>query len=226
MGPFPATLGVILAGGLSRRMGGNDKTLLRLQGQTLLAHVTNRLGPQCESIVLSANGDPSRFAETGLPVVPDTVPDHPGPLAGLLAAMDWCVSKKPFVEWIVSVPCDTPFIPTDLVERLHAARNDSHGAMACAASGSRQHYVTGLWSVSLRERLRRALVLDGMRRVEDWVKSHDFAIAVWPLEPIDPFFNINTPADLGLAASMLNCAPLDTSGPWQVGSNTEEGCDG
>jgi len=203
----PSTLGVILAGGLSRRMGGVEKTLLRLQGRTLLEHVAHRLAPQCESLILNANGNASRFDETSLPVVPDSVPDYPGPLAGILAAMEWAASNKPFVEWIVSTPSDTPFIPLDLVDRLHAARNNSRSAVACAASGSQPHYTTALWPISLRDHLRQALVSEDIRRVEDWVKRHDLAMASWPNEPSDPFFNINTPDDLR-AATMLSNALL------------------
>lgn len=222
MTPFPDTLGVILAGGRSRRMGGADKTLLQLQGWTLLAHVVNRLRPQCESIILNANGDPSRFAEMNLPFVPDTVPDHPGPLAGLLAGMDWSISNKPSVKWIVSVPGDTPFIPANLVERLHAVRETARTAAAYATSGSQRHYATGLWPVSLRDHLRHALALEGMRRVEDWVNAHEPAVAVWPLEPIDPFFNINTPGDLRTAIAMVSHTPLRSSGLRQDGFRTQE----
>lgn len=200
MAPFHATLGVILAGGLSRRMGGTDKTLLRLQGRTLIEHVADRLAPQCESMVINANGDASRFAETGLPVVPDSVPDHPGPLAGILAGMEWAAKNKPIVKWVVSVPGDTPFIPMDLVERLHTARDNSRSAVACAESGSRPHYTTALWPISLRDYLLQALVSEGTRRVEDWAKAHGLVTVSWPTDPIDPFFNINTPDDLRTAA--------------------------
>lgn len=222
MAPRPDTLGVILAGGLARRMGGIDKTLLRLDGQTLLAHVVSRLTPQCDGILLNANSDASRFAAIDLPVAPDTVPNYPGPLAGLLAAMDWSIGNRPSVRWIVSVPGDTPFIPANLVERLHAAREASPSAIAHAASGSRQHYTTGLWPVSLRDHLHDALVLGGTRRVEEWVKPHDPAIAVWPSEPVDPFFNINTPDDLRVAAAMLSRTPLSPIKLGNDGAWTQE----
>lgn len=204
MTPVPDTLGVILAGGLARRMGGGDKPLLMLAGQPLLTHLAHRLRPQCESIILNANGDVSRFAGMGLPVVPDPVPDHPGPLAGLLAAMDWAIENKPSIDWIISVPGDTPFIPMDLVARLHAARNSSGNAIVCAASGAWRHYTTGLWPVSLRDDLHRAVTLEGVRRVEDWAKRHGLTAVSWPEEPIDPFFNINTPGDLDAANVMLS----------------------
>jgi molybdenum cofactor guanylyltransferase len=213
MTPLSATLGVILAGGLARRMGGIDKTLLKLQGKTLLAHVARRLEPQCESLILNANGDASRFAEIKLPVVQDTLPHHPGPLAGLLATMEWAAQNKPSVRWIVSVPGDTPFIPLDLVERLHAVRNASQGSIICAISGSRQHHATGLWPISLHNALRDALAREGIHRVEDWAKLYGLATASWPNEPFDPFFNINTYDDLNAAANMLDHMQLSSRKP-------------
>ncbi|WP_341482646.1 molybdenum cofactor guanylyltransferase MobA [Microvirga solisilvae] len=196
-------MGVILAGGLSRRMGGIDKTLLELGGQALLSHVVRKLEPQCESMIVNANGNAGRFAQTHLTVVPDTVPNHPGPLAGLLAAMEWTARNNPSIEWIVSVPGDTPFIPMDLVERLHAARAASRSLIACAASGSRHHFATGLWPVSLCGNLRDALICKGLRRVEDWVRLHGLATASWSVDQVDPFFNINTPEDLDAAESFM-----------------------
>lgn len=208
MAPYPATLGVILAGGLAQRMGGDDKPLLRLQGQTLIAHIEQRLSPQCEGVILNANGDASRFAETNFPVVSDPIPDRPGPLAGILAALEWAARNRPSVRWIVSVPGDTPFIPADLVARLHGTRSALGCAVACASSKSQEHYTTGLWPVELHEDLRRALTIKGVRRVEDWARTHGLAIANWPVESSDPFFNINTPEDLITAEAMLHHAPL------------------
>lgn len=222
MAPFPPTLGVILAGGLARRMGGIDKPLLRLQGQTLLVHVVNRLSPQCECLILNANGDGSRFAGIGLPVVSDTASGHPGPLAGVLAGLEWAARNKPSVQWIVSVPGDTPFIPVNLVERLHAARSPSQSAIACAASGSREHYATGLWAVSLRHNLQEALTIRGIRRVEDWAKSHGLATATWPIEPMDPFFNINTHEDLAAAAAMLGDTRVGSRRLGNAGCSNQE----
>ncbi|WP_414473433.1 molybdenum cofactor guanylyltransferase MobA [Microvirga sp. M2] len=203
MGPYPATLGVILAGGLARRMGGGDKPLLTLGGRTLLASLEQRLSPQCEGLILNANDDPSRFAETGLPVVPDSVPGRPGPLAGVLAALEWAALHRPFVEWVISVPGDTPFIPADLVSRLHAEREAARQPLACAASGSHDHYAICLWPVALRQDLRHALTLEGVRRMEDWSRKRGLATATWPTEPFDPFFNINTPEELIAAQSFI-----------------------
>ncbi len=204
MTPTPATLGVILAGGLARRMGGADKALLPLQGRTLLMHVAQRLGPQCSRMLLSANGDPTRFEETKLPVAPDSPPGHLGPLAGILAALEWTALHHPSVEWVVSVPVDTPLIPADLVVRLHAARSSARRPIACAASGPREHYSIGLWPVGLRIDLRRALTGRGVRRVEAWARTHGLATASWPIEPFDCFFNINSPGDLDAAKALLS----------------------
>ena len=195
----PPTLGVILAGGLSRRMGGQEKSLVVLGGQTLLDHVRERLAPQCESLILNANGSSSRFDAIGLPVVPDVIPGHQGPLAGILTALEWTAAHRPRIEWVVSVPGDTPFIPKDLVRRLHKACREGQRPLACASSGEQTHFAVGLWPVSLRDDLRRAIVEKDMRSVRVWVSVHGCAEASWPIETVDPFFNINTPEDLARA---------------------------
>lgn len=196
MSPSPPTLGVILAGGLSRRMGGTDKALLPLAGRPLVEHVTARLAPQCESIILNANGDPARFGQMPFPAAPDSVADHPGPLAGILSALEWSAAHRPDIAWVVSAPADTPFIPHDLVLRLHEACNGTRNPIACAASGSQAHFAVGLWPVSLRHDLRQALVDQGVRSIRDWLHRHGYAEASWPAEPVDPFLNINTPEDM------------------------------
>jgi molybdopterin-guanine dinucleotide biosynthesis protein A len=194
----PPTLGLVLAGGLSRRMGGGDKPLLRLAGRPILSHVVERLQPQCDFLLLNANGDASRFAAQGLPVVADTIPDFAGPLAGILAGLDWLAENSPGTAWLVSVAADTPFIPADLVARLHRVRAESETPLASAASAGRQHHAIGLWPVSLRDDLRAAL-LSGERRLGAFIAGCGVAVAEWPAEPFDPFFNINTPEDLVLA---------------------------
>jgi molybdenum cofactor guanylyltransferase len=204
----PSALGVILAGGLSRRMGGNDKALLTLEGRTLLEHVAERLAPQCKSVILNANGDPSRFGKVHLPIVPDSVADRPGPLAGILAALEWCAVHRPDISWVVSAPADTPFIPKDLVMRLHKAlhetrKSETRKPIAYATSGSQAHFAVGLWSVSLRRDLRQALIQQGTRSIRDWLRRHDHAEAAWPAGPFDPFFNINTPEDLERAKVLV-----------------------
>jgi molybdopterin-guanine dinucleotide biosynthesis protein A len=192
----PSTIGVILAGGLARRMGGGDKSLRKICGRTILERVATRLAPQCDGVVLNANGDPSRFAALGLPVVADSVEGFAGPLAGVLAALDWTAANRAAIQFVVSIAGDCPFPPADLVARLHAARRASGAELAVAESGGRAHPVIGLWPVALREALRRALVVDGCRKVGAWTARYPLATAVWPIGDIDPFFNVNTIEDL------------------------------
>jgi molybdopterin-guanine dinucleotide biosynthesis protein A len=194
----PPTLGVLLAGGLARRMGGGDKPLKEIGGRTILERAVERLRPQCAALILNANGDPARFAFARLPVVPDDVPGFAGPLAGILAALDWAARNRPEVEWVVSAAADTPFLPHDFVSRLHAARAGAGVPLACAESGGRAHPVNALWPVSLRGDLRHALVDEDMRKIDRWTARHGIAHAGWPAEP-DPFFNANTPEDIAEA---------------------------
>jgi molybdopterin-guanine dinucleotide biosynthesis protein A len=196
---FPPTLGLVLAGGLARRMGGGDKALIRIGGATILDRVLACLSAQCAGIAINANGDPARFADTGLPVLADDVEGFVGPLAGVLAGLDFLVAKKPGIEWMLSVPGDCPFLPDDLVERLHQARRAAGTPLACARSGEWRHPVIALWPVALRADLRRALVEEGLRKIEAWTARHGVAIADWPAAPVDPFFNVNTPEDLAAA---------------------------
>ena len=197
--PYPETLGLVLAGGLARRMGGGDKALIEIGGVAILDRVLARLRPACAGIVLNANGDPARFARFGLPVVPDSVPDFAGPLAGILAGLDWAVTHAPEIAWIVSAPGDCPFLPHDLVARLHDARQRAGTPLACARSGDWRHPVAGLWPVALRENLRHALIDEGLHKIEVWTARHGIALAEWPDQPIDPFFNVNTPQDAAQA---------------------------
>jgi molybdopterin-guanine dinucleotide biosynthesis protein A len=200
---MPATLGVILAGGLARRMGGGDKPMRLIGKRTILQRVMERLAPQCDGMVLNANGDPGRFAFTGLPVVSDAVPDFAGPLAGILAALDFAAEQRPGLEWVVSVAADTPFLPPDLVERLHAARSLAGVALACAQSGGQAHPVNALWNVAVREDLRHALIVEDMRKIDRFTARHGVAHAAWPIERVDPFFNANTPEDLDVAERLI-----------------------
>lgn len=195
----PATLGLLLAGGLARRMGGGDKALLQVGGRTILARTLQRLAPQCAGLVINANGDPARFASTGLPVVADDVAGFVGPLAGILAGLDWAASHVPDIAWVASAPGDCPFLPADLVARVHAARAAAGTPLACARSGEWRHPVVGLWPVALRHDLRKAVTEEGLRKIEVWTARHGIAIADWPDEPLDPFFNVNTPEDLARA---------------------------
>ncbi|HEY4863284.1 MAG TPA: molybdenum cofactor guanylyltransferase MobA, partial [Xanthobacteraceae bacterium] len=153
------TLGLVLAGGQARRMGGGDKASLKVGGKTILERVLARLNPYCAPIILNANGDPARFSRYGLAVVADGVPDFAGPLAGILAGLDWAAKNAPKIEWLASVPGDCPFLPKDLVPRLHAAQIAEKKPLACARSGEWRHPVAGLWAVARREDLRRALTV-------------------------------------------------------------------
>ena len=195
--PHPPTFGLVLAGGLARRMGGGDKARIKIGGSTILDRVLATLSGQCVDIIINANGDPARFARFGLPVIPDSVPDFAGPLAGILAGLDWLAAQDNGVEWILSVPGDCPFLPEDLVERLHQARREMGAGvpLACARSGDWRHPVVGLWPLALRENLRKALFEEGLHKIEVWTARHGVAIAEWPDQPVDPFFNVNTPED-------------------------------
>jgi molybdopterin-guanine dinucleotide biosynthesis protein A len=195
----PSTLGLILAGGLARRMGGGDKPRTQIGGATILSRVIERMTPQCSRLIVNANGDPARFADTGLPVVADDVPDFAGPLAGILAGLDWAATNAPDIATVASVPGDCPFLPRDLVARLHEARQSQNQPLACARSGEWRHPVVGLWPVALRADLRKALTEDNMRKIEIWTARHGVALADWPAEPVDPFFNVNTPEDAAAA---------------------------
>jgi len=197
--PHPATLGLVLAGGLARRMGGGDKALITIGGIPILDRVLERLRPSCAGIIINANGDPARFGRYGLPVIPDSVPDFAGPLAGILAGLDWAAAHAPGIAWMASVPGDCPFLPEDLVPRLHEARLKAGTPLACARSGDWRHPVAALWRVDLRDDLRHALIGEDLRKIEVWNARHGVAIAEWPAQPIDPFFNVNTPADAAQA---------------------------
>jgi molybdopterin-guanine dinucleotide biosynthesis protein A len=195
----PRTVGLVLAGGLARRMGGGDKALIRIGGEAILDRVLAVLRGKCDPIILNANGDPARFARYGLPVIADSVPDFAGPLAGILAGLDWAAAHAPGTEWVVSVPGDCPFLPPDLVDRLHFVRAEAGTPLACARSGEWRHPVVGLWRVDLRDDLRHALTVEDLRKIEIWTARHGIGIASWPDEPVDPFFNVNTPDDLAAA---------------------------
>jgi molybdenum cofactor guanylyltransferase len=200
--PALAPLGLVLAGGLARRMGGGDKARIRVGGITILDRVLGCIAPQCARVIINANGDPARFADTGLTVVADRVPDFAGPLAGILAGLDWAAAEMPETSDIVSAPGDCPFLPPDLVARLTAARVQAGVPLACARSGDWRHPVVGLWPVSLREDLRHALMQEGLHKIEVWTARHGVAIAEWANAPVDPFFNVNTPEDAAAAERM------------------------
>lgn len=193
-----------MAGGQGRRMQADgivgDKPLLLLAGRSLLAHVMDRIAPQVAAMAINANGDPARFAAFGLEVVADAVPDYPGPLAGVLAGMRWAASHG--FSQVLSVPTDTPFLPDDLVARLVEARVAASVQLVCAASGGRTHPVVGLWPVGLADTLEADLRA-GMRKVDRWTAQHGLVLAEFGIAGGDPFFNVNTSADLAEAEKML-----------------------
>jgi molybdenum cofactor guanylyltransferase len=195
----PGIPGVLLAGGLARRMGGGDKPMRMIAGRTILDRVVARLKPQCDGLILNANGDPARFAAFGLPVIPDGIADFPGPLAGILAALDWAAANRPDVSFVLSAAADCPFLPRDLVSRLYAALAAENAELAVAASDGQSHPVIGLWSVALREQLRHALVVEDIRKIDRWTARFRLATVTWPTTPLDPFFNANTMDDIAEA---------------------------
>lgn len=206
-----ATAGVILAGGRSRRMGGGDKSLRPLAGVPMLGHVARRLAPQVGILAISANGDLTRFDAFALPVLPDAATEGSigstggiGPLAGILAGLDWAAAQ-PGCRWLVTSAADTPFLPTDLVIRLHEARVAAGAEVALARSDGRSHPVVGLWPVALAVDLRAALAA-GTRKAAAWAQRHRLAATDWPGGPADPFFNVNTPGDLAEAERRLAAA--------------------
>jgi len=196
---FTKIPGVLLAGGLARRMGGGDKPMRTIGGRTILERVIARLAPQCGGLILNANGDPSRFAAFGLPVVADGVPGFPGPLAGILAGLDWAAEHRHDANWMLSTAADCPFLPRDLVARLSEALVEENAQLAVAASDGQSHPVIGLWSVPLRDELRHALTVEDVRKIDRWTARYRLATVTWPTTPLDPFFNANTVEDIAAA---------------------------
>lgn len=191
---------VILAGGLARRMGGGDKPLRPIGGRTILDHVIARIGPQCSALALNANGDPARFARWNLPIIADSVEGFLGPLAGVLAGMDWAAPQG---DWLLSVAADCPFLPLNLVSRLADTQMQNDADIVVASSGAQAHPVIALWRIALREDLRHALAIEHMRKIDRWTARYKVVHVEWPNEPVDPFFNANTPEDLFAAEAFL-----------------------
>ncbi len=199
----PPVVGVLLAGGKARRMGGGDKCLRRLGPETLLARVVARVRGQVGPLILNAGGDPARFAAHGLPVVEDVIAGFAGPLAGVLTGLEWAAANAPHCPWVASFPTDAPFLPEDLVARLLAAVADEGAELACAASGGRDHPVVGLWPVRLAPDLRRAMEVEDMRKIDLWTARFRLARAPYDADPVDPFFNVNSPEDLARAEALV-----------------------
>ena len=196
-------VGALLAGGQARRMGGGDKCLRTLGGETILARIIARVRPQVDRLILNAGGDEARFEAYGLPVVRDVIAGHAGPLAGVHSSMEWAAKHAPGCAWIASFPTDAPFLPEDLVARLLAAAEEQNADLACAASLGRNHPVVGLWPVRLRAALRSAMEAEGMRKIDHWTARFALARVDFAAEPVDPFFNVNRPQDLAEAERLL-----------------------
>lgn len=197
-------LGLVLAGGRARRMGGGDKTQIRIGGQTILGRIAERLRPQCAALLLSVADTARPVHAEFIPVI-DDVPDG-GPLAGIMAGLDWAAKNRPDVATLVTVSGDCPFIPDDLVSRLEEARRAARKPLACARSGSQTHPTIGLWPVDLRHELRHALTVEKLRKVDAFTARRGAALADWPVEPLDPFFNVNTPGDAAMAETLAQLA--------------------
>lgn len=210
-------IGIVLAGGQSRRMGGGDKCLLRLGGKPLLGHVVDRLAPQADWLLLNANGDPARFDAFGLRVIPDSVEGFAGPLAGVLAGLE--AAAEAGAEAIVTAAADTPFFPRDLTDRLVEAAGEPGLALAASRDVDgeiRDHPTFGLWPTRLAADLRRALVDEEIRKVVVWTRRHGAGQAVFEAEDgDDPFFNLNRPEDIVEAQARLAVAgPSGVGGPF------------
>ena len=194
---------VLLAGGLARRMGGGDKCLRPLGRGTILGQVIARIAPQVNCMVLNANGDPARFASFGLPVAADVVEGFAGPLAGILTGLVWAEQHLPACRWLLSVPTDAPFLPPDLTTRLRAAVSGAAADLACASSGGQVHPVVGLWPIGSAPARRRALTVEDERKIDRFTARYRLATVSWSAEPVDPFFNANSPQDLAEAERLL-----------------------
>ncbi|MHA1598718.1 MAG: molybdenum cofactor guanylyltransferase MobA [Alphaproteobacteria bacterium] len=194
--------GLILAGGKARRMGGADKCFEMLAGKPLIAHVIERISPQVTELIINSGGDASRFDGFGLDVVGDVIDGQAGPLAGILTGMEWLAANRPQSHWLLTVPVDTPFLPDDLVAGLMQPILDGEADLTCAETNGRTHPVVGLWPVGLADDLRRAMTDEDMRKIDLWTARHGIGHVSFETDPIDPFFNINSPEDMTVAAEI------------------------
>ncbi|MEL0106046.1 MAG: molybdenum cofactor guanylyltransferase MobA [Rhodospirillaceae bacterium] len=200
---MPPVLGILLAGGQSRRMGGGDKFFQKLGGHTILEHVIQNAQLQVDQLIINANGDPARFDSYQLTVVPDSLEGHQGPLAGVLTGLEWASAHMPDAEWIVTFAADAPFFPKQLVNDLKNAVRDNAADIACASSGGRTHPVFAIWPVRLKDDLDHALRIEEIRKIDRWTGRYAVAHIDYPLEPMDPFFNVNRPEDLAEAVAYV-----------------------
>ncbi len=200
-------IGVILAGGLARRLGNIDKALVKIDATTLLDRAITNLEKQCSQIIINANGNPDRFESTNKPIVADTIEGHAGPLAGVLAAMQWVQQNEPQTKWIATLPVDTPFAPDDFARKLLLETTKTNADMACTSSNGRHHPVVGLWPVDLADQLKQAMMKEDMRKVDLWTARYKLTIVDFEVGQYDPFFNINRPADIEKAEQILKDQP-------------------
>jgi molybdopterin-guanine dinucleotide biosynthesis protein A len=196
-------VGVILAGGQSRRMGGVDKALIPLGGTTLIERAIARASVQVADLIINANGDPKRFAHLGLPVVADPVGGFVGPIAGILAGFDWMRANRPKARWLASFSCDTPFFPMDMVERLVESACNDRAKVAVAESNSQQHHIFAVWSADISTSSEDVLVRRGLRKMGDFVAAFPNVHVTFATDPLDPFLNINTPEELARAEAYI-----------------------
>ena len=201
-----STVGILLAGGLARRMGGGDKSLLVLDGQRILDRVIARARPQVDALVLNANGDPERFREFGLPIASDVIGKYAGPLAGILTGMDWARREAPAAEWLASFATDAPFLPADMVAQFHATVVEERAEIVCAMSQDRTHPVFALWPLRLMDELRAAMENEDMRKIDLWTARYRTSLVHFAADAdgIDPFFNVNQPENLEEAQRLLD----------------------
>lgn len=204
MSTSESVVGVILAGGLARRMGGGDKCLLPLAGKTLLQRAIDRAKPQVSSLLLNANGSSLRFARSRLPVVPDIYPNNLGPLAGIHAGLGRMQADNPDAEWLASFASDSPFFPSDLVARLFDAVTRQRALLAIATSNKRAHPIFGIWHASLIGKIEEQLQAGAIPRLQDWVKQQRAVEVDFSADGYDPFFNINIPQDLYAAEPLVD----------------------
>ena len=196
-------IGVILAGGQSRRFGGGDKFLKKLNGNLIIDHVINRLQSQTDELIINSNSSANLFREQGLAVVPDTIKGFAGPLAGILTGMEWVLQNRSNCEWIATFPSDAPFIPLNCVKEMQTCAKAEKSDIVCTSSGQRTHPVCGLWNVKLAPILRKGMINEGIRKIDLWTSRHQLSIIKFPDHPYDPFFNINRRDDLEQAEKII-----------------------
>lgn len=187
----PPVLGVLLANIPSCRIAHTDRCLKKLMGKSVLNHIIEHTNPQVSALILNANGDPTRFENIDLPIVPDVINDHPGALSGILTGMEWAHEHMPDCEWIASFATSSPLIPDNMVERLFEAIQVNHADMAYVSCNGRKHPEFGLWPMELAEDLRYALEEDDIKRIEKWCSLYNLSVCPYRSKPVDCFSYAN-----------------------------------